>query len=248
MSVDAIARLEQIRAEIDALGRVRVADLAEQLGVSEMTVRRDLDALADLGVVHRVRGGALALSAQPLADRFREQAGAKDEIAEKLVELALEGGAIGLDASTTLQRLATRLDGARNVTAVTNGIEAFTTLNSHAGVTALLTGGQFDPRTGSLVGPLAIRSAKDMLLGRLFVSAIGIDPHHGTTESTLEEAELKLAMADVSSEIVVALDSSKLGQRGAARCLPIDRIDILVTDLPPNDKRLAPYKEHCEVI
>src|SRR5688572_22963223 len=109
MSVDAIARLERIRAELDSLGRVRVSDLARSLRVSEMTVRRDLDALAELGVVHRVRGGALALGPQPFADRYGQQARAKDEIADKLVALVGDGGAIGLDASTTLQRLAARL-------------------------------------------------------------------------------------------------------------------------------------------
>lgn len=248
MSVDAIARLEQIRTELDTVGRVRVADLAKQLDVSEMTVRRDLDALADLGVVHRVRGGALALGPQPFADRYGRQARAKDDIAEKLVDLVGDGGAVGLDASTTLQRLAARLDGARDLTALTNSIESFAVLNSHVGVTALLTGGQLDPRTGSLVGPLASRAARDMLLRRLFVSAAGIDPQHGTTESTLEEAEVKLALADVTGQIIVAVDSSKLGQRGAARCLPFDRIDMLVTELDPEDEKLDDYRDFCQIV
>lgn len=248
MSVDAIARLERIRTELDSSGRVRVSDLATTLGVSEMTVRRDLDALAELGVVHRVRGGALALGPQPFADRYGQQARAKDEIADKLVALVGEGGAIGLDASTTLQRLAARLDAARDLTALTNSIESFTVLNSHPGVTALLTGGQLDPRTGSLVGPLAARAARDIVLRRLFVSAAGIDPRHGTTESTLEEAEVKLALAEVTGQIVVAVDSTKLDHRGAARCLPIGRIDILVTDLDPSDRRLDAYRQHCQVL
>lgn len=246
MSVDALARLEHIRSEIDALGRVRVADLAEQFGVSEMTVRRDLDALADLGLVHRVRGGALAPSTPPSA--HREQARAEEAIAEKLVEIVGEGGAVALDASTTLQRLAKRLEGVRSITALTNSVETFNALNAHPGVNALLTGGSLDPRTGSLQGALAIRSAREMLLRMLFVSAAGIDPVHGTTEATFEEAELKLALADVAAQIVVAIDSSKLGALGAARGLPMEKIDILVTDLRPSDKRLAPFRDHCEVL
>lgn len=248
MSVDAIARLERIRAELDSLGRVRVSDLARSLRVSEMTVRRDLDALAELGVVHRVRGGALALGPQPFADRYGQQARAKDEIADKLVALVGDGGAIGLDASTTLQRLAARLDAARDLTAVTNSVESFGVLDAHPGVTALLTGGQLDPRTGSLVGPLAARAARDVLLRRLFVSAAGIDPRHGTSESTLEEAEVKLALAEVAGQIVVAVDSTKLDHRGAARCLPVERIDVLVTDLDPSDRRLDGYRERCQIL
>jgi DeoR family fructose operon transcriptional repressor len=248
MSVDAIERLEQIRAELDAEGRVRVADLADRLGVSEMTVRRDLDALADLGMVQRVRGGALALGPQPFAERFGQHTKAKDLLADKLVDLVGQGGAIGIDASTTLQRLAARLDEARDLTVLTNSVESFAVLNAHPGITALLTGGELDRRTGSLTGPLAARSARDVALRRLFVSAAGIDPTHGTTESTLEEAEVKLALAAVTGQIVVAVDSSKLGQRGAARCLSMERIDVLVTELPRKDKRLDPYRSLCEVM
>jgi DeoR family fructose operon transcriptional repressor len=248
MSVDAISRLEQIRAELDAEGHVKVADLADQLGVSEMTVRRDLDALVDLGVVQRVRGGALAIGPQPFADRYGQQARAKDAIATKLLPLVGDGGAIGLDASTTLQRLAARLQGARGVTVLTNSIESFTVLSHHPGVTALLTGGHLDPRTGSLAGPLATRAAQDVALRRLFVSAAGVDPAAGTSEATLEEAEVKRALADTAATVVVAADSTKLGQRGAARCLSLDRVDVLVTELDPAHPLLDPYRSHCEVL
>lgn len=247
MSVDAVARLEQIRAELEHEGHVRVAELADLLGVSEMTVRRDLDALAELGVVHRVRGGAVSTGPQTFADRFTQAARAKDAIADKLLALVDDGTAVGLDASTTLQRLAGRLGGVRSVTAVTNSLESFAALDRHPGVTALLTGGALDPRTGSLVGPLAARAAQDVVVGRLFVSAAGLDPDLGTTEATLEEAEVKRALATVAGAIVVAVDSTKLGQHGPARCLPVDRIDVLVTELDPGDDRLDPYRDRCEV-
>lgn len=248
MSVEALERLEAIRTRVEAAGRVKVADLASELDVSEMTIRRDLDVLAEQGVVHRVRGGAMALGPQPFAERFGLQARAKDRIAAKLADLVGDAGAIGIDASTTLRRLAGVIDGARDLTVLTNSPESFAALQETAGVTALLTGGQMDRRTGSLVGPLAVRSAHDLLLRRLFVSAAGIDPEHGTTESTLEEADVKLALADVSTQVIVAVDHTKLGQRGPARCLTLDRIDILVTDLDPGDERLAPYGERMQVL
>ena len=247
MSLDAIARLDEIRAELDAEGQVRVAELAERLGVSEMTVRRDLDALAELGVAHRVRGGAVSLGPQSFADRFTQAARAKDAIADKLLALVADGSAIALDASTTVQRLAARLGGVRSVTAVTSSLESFAALGRHAGVTALLTGGALDPRTGSLVGPLAARAARDVAVDRLFVSAAGCDPVLGTTEATLEEAEVKLALAERAETIVLAVDASKLEQRAAATCLPLARVDLLVTDLKPRDRRLAEYRKRCEV-
>lgn len=247
MSVDAIKRLEEIRGRIETAGRVKVADLATEFDVSEMTIRRDLDMLSGQGLVQRVRGGALALGPQPFAERYGRAALAKDKIASKLLALVGEGGAIGIDASTTLQRLAARLDSSRNLTIVTNGPDCFTVLRGYPGVTALLTGGQLDRRTGSLVGPLALRASRDLLLRRVFLSAAAVDPSVGTSEATLEEAEVKHAMAEVASQVVVGVDSGKLDQRAPARCLALEGVDILVTELDPSDPRLTPYKEFCEI-
>lgn len=248
MSLGALDRLQRIEARVRSAGRVKVADLAAELDVSEMTIRRDLDMLAEQGVVRRVRGGALSMGPQPFAERFSRQVRAKDRIAAKLSELVGEGGAIGIDASTTLQRLASHLGEVRDLTVVTNGPDTFAALQDAVGVTPLLTGGQLDARTGSLVGPLATRAARELLLRRLFVSAAALDPEHGTSETTLEDAEVKLALADVAAEVIVAVDSSKLSQRGVARGLPVERVDLLVTELDPSDPRLDAYREQWQLL
>jgi DeoR/GlpR family transcriptional regulator of sugar metabolism len=121
VNVDALERLELMRRRLDTGGRIRVADLAVELGVSEMTIRRDLDLLVDEGIAARVRGGAVAVGPQGFEERFRQHARAKARIAEKLLDLVGAGGAIGIDASSTMQRLAARLGGARDVTVLTNG-------------------------------------------------------------------------------------------------------------------------------
>jgi DeoR family fructose operon transcriptional repressor len=247
VSIEAMDRLEQIAARVRTAGRVKVTELAVDLAVSEMTIRRDLDVLADQGLVQRIRGGAVAIGPQPFAERFSRHARAKDRVALKLLELVGDGGAIGIDASSTLQRLAGQLGRVRELTVVTNGQDTFAALQDSPGVTALLTGGQRDPRTGSLVGPMATRAAREVLLRRLFVSAASLHPHHGTSEATLEEAEVKLAFADVSAEIIVAADSSKLGQRAPARGLPPERVDLLVTELDPSDPLLDPYRDRWEI-
>jgi DeoR family fructose operon transcriptional repressor len=248
MSVDAIGRLDEIQRRVATDGRAKISELASSLGVSEMTVRRDLDVLNEEGRVRRVRGGAVAIGPQPFAERFAKQSRAKDKIAEKLLGLIGEGGAIGLDASTTLQRVAARMHEVGDLTIVTNGPECFNVLQQQPGVTAVLLGGQLDRRTGSLVGPLAVRSAHDVFLRRFFVSAAGIDPVLGTSETTLEESEVKQVLAEVAEQVVVAVDSSKLDRRAPGRCLPFDKIDLLVTELDPSDKRLAAYRAVCKVI
>ena len=98
MNVDALERLELMRRRLDTDGRIRVADLATELDVSEMTIRRDLDLLVDEGIAARVRGGAVAVGPQEFEARFRQHAAAKARIAEKLLDLVGAGGAIGIDA------------------------------------------------------------------------------------------------------------------------------------------------------
>jgi len=247
MSVDAIDRLGRIHEHIRNEGRARVAELAVLLDVSEMTIRRDLDTLAEQGLLRRVRGGAMAIGPQPFADRFSRHARAKDRIVAKLLDLVGPAGAIGIDASSTLQRLAAAIDPTVQLTVLTNGPDCFNALQERPELTALLTGGQLDRRTGSLVGPLAVRTAQDLSLDRLFVSAAGLDTN-GTTEATLEEAEVKRALAEASAEVVAAVDHTKLGQRAPARCLALRRIDVLVTDLDPDDQRLRPWRGRVKLV
>jgi len=248
VNVDALERLELMRRRLDTDGRIRVVELATELDVSEMTIRRDLEMLVDEGIAQRVRGGAISVGPQQFAARFRQNARAKARIAEKLLDLVGTGGAIGVDASSTMQRLAARLGEARDVTVLTNGPDTFRALQDHAGVTALLTGGELDPRTGSLVGPLATRASRDLLLRRLFVSAAAVDPDVGASETTLEEAEVKIALAGSASEVILAVDASKLGHRAPATAFGWDRIDMLVTELPPDHARLDPFREHVHIV
>lgn len=248
MNVEALERLEAMRRRLDTDGRVRVAELAVELAVSEMTVRRDLEMLVDEGIAQRVRGGAIAVGPQEFATRSRQNARAKAKVAEKLLALVGTGGAIGIDASSTLQRLATRLGEARDLTVLTNGPDTFRALQEHPGVTALLTGGALDARTGSLVGPLAARAADDVMLRRLFVSAAALDPELGSSESTLEEADVKVALSRSAAEVVLAVTASKLDHRAPARAFPLDRVDLLVTELDPSDARLDAYRDRVRVI
>ncbi|MFM8303160.1 MAG: DeoR/GlpR family DNA-binding transcription regulator [Actinomycetota bacterium] len=248
MNVDALDRIESIRAQLQRDGTVRISALAAELDVSEMTIRRDLDLLVDEGTARRVRGGAVAIAPQEFNTRSREHPRAKGTIGQKLLALVPDHGAIALDASSTLQRMAARLGEARDLTVVTNGPETFAALQSHGGVTALLSGGQLDRRTGSLVGPLAVRAATDLFVSRLFVSAAAVDPELGSSEATLDDAEVKLAFAATAAEVILAVDTSKLGSRAPARTFPLERVTRLVTELDPGDPRLDPYREHCQIL
>ena len=227
-------------------GSIAIADAAEALGVSEMTIRRDLAELESQGVARRVRGGATAVGPQAFSTRTQVAARAKARIAAKLAELLPSEGPIGLDASTTVLRLANVLGAARDLTVLTNGPDTFAALQGHAGVTPLLTGGRLEPRTGSLVGPLACRAAAQLVVHTFVASAAAVDAG-GAYEATLEEAEVKRAVAAGAAQVVLAADASKLGSQAPALGLEWDRIDLLVTELDPLDARLDPFRELTEL-
>jgi len=235
-------RLDVIEQRLRERGAVRIDGLAAEFGVSEMTIRRDLDELEALGVARRVRGGAVAVGPEPFAERHRHSARAKARIAEKLLALVPDTGTAAFDASTTVYRLAAAMEGARDLVVVTNGLDTFQSLSGKAGVVATLTGGSVEPRTGSLVGPVAVRSAEDLMFDVFVCSSAALDAELGSSEASLEEAEVKRALSRTSRRIVLAVDHSKLGTRAPARMFAPDEVDILVTDLDPSDDRLDPYR------
>jgi DeoR family fructose operon transcriptional repressor len=240
-------RLAWVRARLEEHGRVRIAEAARELGVSEMTVRRDLQELESLGYARRVRGGAVSIAPLSAAET-RNQVRTFTRIATKAAALVPDVGAVGLDGSAAGCRLAAGLEMARDLIVVTNGLDTFQVLHDRPGITPLLTGGRLDVRTGSLVGPLAVASAGQVLLRLLVISASAIDPELGPSEPSMEEAEVKRAMAAVADTVVLAVDSSVLGGRAMAVSVPWERIDTLVTELDPADARLDPFRDKVALL
>lgn len=241
-------RLGWLSERLGADGSVTIAAAAEVLGVSEMTIRRDLDELEERGTARRVRGGARVVGPRPFAERHQTAARAKGRIAAKLTGLVPAVGAVAFDASTTVMRLAGALGEARDLTVITNGPDTFGALGGLSGVHPLLTGGRLEDRTGSLVGPLACRSAAQVAVQTFFASAAAVGPQLGALEATLDEAEVKRTIAAGADRVVLAADATKLGAAGVAVGLEWDRIDLLVTELDPGDERLAPYRDLAELL
>jgi DeoR family fructose operon transcriptional repressor len=224
-------------------GRVEITGAAGQLGVHHMTIRRDLKGLEREGAARLVRGGAIFVGTEEFEIRQSRALSAKRRIAEKLGPLVLEHDSVAIDASTTLFAFVEDLPSVDHLVVVTYGIPAFQALQPRAGVRAFLSGGELDPRTGSLVGPVAQRTLEGFSLSCCFLSASALDSELGTMEPTVEEVEMKQATARASQHVVLAVDSTKLGQRSAVRALNLDQIQTLVTELDPADVRLDPYRD-----
>lgn len=239
-------RLRWLSERLAHDGSVTIGEAAAALSVSEMTIRRDLVELEARGTARRVRGGARALGPRTFAERHRTAGRAKAQIARKLATLVPARGSVAFDASSTVMRLAQSLGSAQDLTVLTNGPDTFGVLQDLPGVTPLLTGGRFEPRTGSLVGPLACRSAAHVNVQAFFSSAAAVGPL-GALETTLEEAEVKRGLASSTEQVVLAVDSSKLGSTASALGLEWGEIDLMVTELDPADERLAPYRDLAEI-
>lgn len=226
---------------------ISLATAAQELGVSEMTVRRDLDHMESLGIARRVRGGAVYSGTVNFHGRERSHTSEKQSIAEKLLPLVPPSGVIAMDSSTTMYRLAQLITGGGDLVVITNGLLTFQALQERPGVTAILTGGEADRRSDSLVGPVATALLDGMRFSTFFVSTAAIDDR-AIYEDTLEEADVKRAFARSSARVVLGAHSDKLGDRATSTAFTLDQVAVLATELEPDAGELAPYRAHVREI
>jgi len=233
-----------LRLLIDADGGVlRVSQLAEALGVSEMTIRRDLESLEQQGLVRRVHGGAMHVSNSTILeksfiDRGREYNREKAAIGRAAATLVHDGDVVILDAGTTTLQVARHLD-ARRLTVVTNALPVATELAGRDGVSAILLGGNLKGPELCTVGPITTDSLARMAADIVFLSCSGFALERGLTDPDLREAEVKRAMMRAARRIALVADSSKHAAVCFAQIAPLDVLDVLITDsgLPAEARR-----------
>ena len=227
-------RREQILAYLSARDRSSVGELSQVLGVSEVTVRKDLDQLEAQGVLTRVHGGAVVSGRGRLelyfAAREQERLEEKRRIAQAAAALIDSGQRIFLDASTTALQVARLIKDREDLIVVTNGIYTALELNFCAGITTIVVGGTMRRRSSSLVGSLNYNSLQRLRVDMGFFGARGVTARDGLMESDLDEAQLKQQMASASGLVVGIVDSSKFGAMSfSAFALPHE-IDRIITD------------------
>lgn len=248
-NLEAQRRRDELIELANAPQGVMIDAAAELFSVSSMTIRRDLLELEAEGRVRRVRGGAIAAPRARAFDARRAiRASAKRTIADKALHLVPSTGSIALDASTTISTLASAIGPRSGLTVFTNSFESFQLLHPIDGVTAVISGGTAEPTTGSLVGPIARRSMRSVYFNIFFCSADALDSEDGTSEVSVDEAELKQAMAANATMTVACVDSSKLQRRSVARALERNDISILITELDPGDARLATFRDIADIL
>ena len=217
-------------------GGVRVSDLVREFNVSDMTIRRDLESLAQRGLLAKVHGGATTLAPgstdEPgfAAKSMRQQA-EKEAIARRAADLVSPGTAIAMSAGTTTWTLAHQLLDVPSLTVVTNSVPVAEVFyhNGRTDQTVVLTGGIRTP-SDALVGPFAETAIRSLNLDQLFLGVHGINERSGFTTPNLMEAETDRALVAAARRLVVLAYHTKWETVGISTIARLDEADALVTD------------------
>ena len=224
-------------------GHLDVTEAAQALGVSEATIRRDLDKLAEQRMLTRTRGGAVTSSQLaydlPLLYKTARNAPEKLHIGRAAAALVTPGSTVALNGGTTTLEVARALvnrgepqDGqaGSGITVVTNALSIAGELASRPQIKLVVTGGV--ARTGSheLIGPLATYVLDDLTFDWVILGVDGLDTVAGATAHNEGEASINRLMTQRAQHVAIVADSSKLGKRAFARVCGLDKIEAVVTD------------------
>jgi DeoR/GlpR family transcriptional regulator of sugar metabolism len=225
-----------------------VETLAGQVGVSPSTVRRDLARLERNGSIARTYGGALVrdevFHERPFGESAQLDAEAKAGIAARAAELVPAEGTVFLDAGTTCLALARLLVTAGPLTVVTRGLESALLLSRAAAVRVIIVGGQVQPLSHGVVGPLASVALDRLAFDVAFLGADTVDPERGLGEPTVEETHVKEVAARQARRVVLLADSSKLGAATTPAWTRVEPGWTLLTDARAPAPAVAAFERH----
>jgi DeoR/GlpR family transcriptional regulator of sugar metabolism len=235
---------DRLRRIIDAVresGQRSVAELAELTGASEMTIRRDLETLADQGVLERYRGGAKSLLLRgeepPFAVRAQEDLEAKRRIAAEVATLIADGESVVLDSGTTCLEVARALQH-RRLTVMPLSLHAANALAGGPQLTLLLPGGQARPGELALTGPLAEASLAALRFDTAVIGCCGLTAADGLTAHDLADTAIKRAAIASSRRVIAVTESAKFSRTALAFVTPASALHAVVTDQAAPDEEI----------
>jgi DeoR family transcriptional regulator, aga operon transcriptional repressor len=246
------SRLNAILTTLQQSGSVSVEGLSKDLEVSLVTIRRDLDALENQGLLRRTHGGAVSIepffyepfrndrSFQAQVERFAEE---KRRIGRAAAALIKEGEIIALTPGTTTTEVIRGIPLNHRITVVTSTVNVAMELSKRKDLEVFVTGGHLRGEWFSLVGPTAGQSLSQILIATLFVGADGIDAGHGVSCFSPDEAQLNSTMVKHARRKIAVVDHSKFGVVAGWRICPTSDIDILITDSGATDEMIAPFEK-----
>jgi DeoR family fructose operon transcriptional repressor len=228
-------RRQLILAGLTSAGAVRVDELSRSLGVSEMTVRRDLDAMEAEGLLERTHGGAIALKPVTGERRYRdkdeENRGAKEAIGRLAAEMVGENETVLINSGSTTRYSLAYLARRKDIRIITNNVAAVAELPEDCEAEILLLGGRFRNTSGCVVGDWAVRLLEDLAPSRAILGADGISLKEGVSSPIPEEAALtRLMIERTRGPVVIVADAAKIGKICGFRIVDLSEISELLTD------------------
>ena len=244
----AIERKNEILGKLRAEQRVLVSELAAYYGVTEETIRRDLDKLEREGYATKTYGGAI-LGNSTKTDlsytiRNKTNVDAKTQIAELVSTLIDDGDHLMLDDSSTSLYIARRLKEKKGLTVITNSVELVVELANAESWTIMLTGGRLKAESLALIGDQTQQMLRAFHVDKVVMSCKGIDLEAGVTDSSEFHAQTKQSMLRCAKKKILILDSSKIDKVSFIDIAPLDAFDIVVTNTAPSKPWLDFFADH----
>lgn len=243
----ALERQKIILEKLNLDGAVWVSKLSTELGVTEETIRRDLEKLENQEVLVRTHGGAVPINESSyelsLEKRKQTNLAAKEKLAKTAAEYIMPGDTIFLDSSTTTFYIAKEIKKLKNITVISNSLRVINELSNVENIKTIAVGGVVS-NNQSLVGYLAENSIKcNFFAMKFFFSSKGITPEAGIMESNDQECAIKQQMLANSTEKYYLCDASKIGRIGFYKLLPIEDIDYIITEAKLGNEYVDKFNE-----
>lgn len=240
-------RRQIIAQRLQATGRVVVSELKSEFGVSEETIRRDLERLEKEGLALRTYGGAV-LSREdkappPYAVRKNTNVEGKLSIARRAAAMVRDGDAVMVDESSTAVYTVKAMGHLKGITLITNSLEVLQEVGGQEDWHLISTGGQLKRDVMALVGPHALRTIASYHVRCALLGCRGVNTQLGFADSSDEVVQVKRAMAEAADETIVLADHRKFGRPGFAALGPLSLADRLVTDREPAEEWKARFEE-----
>jgi len=229
-----VHRRTKILEKLESDGQVNVTDLSKQFNVSEVTIRNDFLQLEKKNMLIRARGGAIKVSRVgvdfELSQKQKINLDLKKKIGKRSAELVKDGDTIIIDAGTTTQEMVKNIGSDSKLTVITNALNIANNLVYNNNIQVIMPGGFLRKDALSMIGSPAEKTLRDYLCDKLFLGVDGLDFEFGISTPNIEEAHLNKIMIEISRQIIVLADSSKVKKRSLAVICPLSKVDILVTD------------------
>jgi DeoR/GlpR family transcriptional regulator of sugar metabolism len=243
----AFERRRRIADRIRSTGVISVTEMAETLGASEITLRRDLKAMAEEGLLIRTHGGAVlpsGLAHEPsYSEKATQAAPEKAAIARVAARLIRPGDSIVLGPGTTTLALARLLVDFPELTVVTNSLLVAQALMPAGHVEVIVTGGSLRRAIHALVGPATEESASALRVSHTFISGNGLTAERGLSTPNPLVAAADRALAAAAERTIVLADHTKIGHETMCQTVPLDHISTIVTDARADEEQLAAIRE-----